>query len=87
MLPNTPSVQVCEAPSLGTAGVCPAEASGTLPLRRKHCGPDDSRGDSRVLRCLSASDADATLDESFDFERHAFGFGLANEFGVDLENA
>src|ERR1043165_3416749 len=36
---------------------------------------------------LPTGDADAALDESFDFERHAFRLRLSNEVCVDLEDA
>src|ERR1051326_1786759 len=36
---------------------------------------------------LPTGDADSALDESFDFERHAFRLRLSNEVCVDLEDA
>ena len=34
-----------------------------------------------------AGDANLSLHESLDFERHAVGFGFANKLSVDLEDA
>ena len=57
-------------------------------------GHEDTKGTKPfdfVPWCLgdlvSAGDADAALHETFNFEWDAVGFCLANELGIDLEDA